>query len=372
MSSPPMPRPSLHTSVPSPRWLLTALALGLASFVVWPQRASAQITWSYSEYGDRGLPGTDPTSYLVTFPLSLAECMSSEPIRITVNNAPFDSTGVTVRQWDLWQGGTETGANCQTAATRKDPSGGNTSATRVCDQRTWSGASAVTSTMMTLSFLPGELFPDCSSEGTLTFYVLAMSARGDFTTDIAATAYFMFRVRLDVTPPTAPTLSDAAGDRQIRLGWTNTTAETLRRANVYVDNTTSCDETSTLLVGGATAPSTLLFGTTEGASPTSLTIDGASLGIATNGSVRAAVTVVDRAGNESVLSNVACIRRVPVAGFWDEYCAQEGMSDVSLCTQHYSGCSAMPGRRSDAAWWMFLALGALGVSVRARRRGGVR
>ncbi len=351
------------------RRLTLSAAVLFVSAIAWnATSAQAQITYTYQTYGERGTPSSGATNYLVSWPLSLAECEANEPIQMVITNAPYDATGVTRLEWDLWQGGTGTaGANCQTATNRRA-----TTSAAVCAHRSaWSGGQ-ITTTMPTLSFRPQELFPDgCNgtAQGTYVFYVLAVSAPGDTTTDVPANHYFAFNVALDFEAPEAPTLEDAAGDRQIAVEWSNNATETLAGAHVWVDTSAACGA-STLLVEGQPVPSSLTAkATVSGSAPTTADIDGADLGLAVGESAPMAVTVYDTARNESVLSNVACIERVPVEGFWDGYC-REHMLSTDECRQRYSGCSASPGL-PDQRQLAFLALAALGLIV-ARRRGGSR
>jgi hypothetical protein len=348
------------------RLFLASALVGLVALVVSP--AHAQITYTFQTYGDRGPPASGATNYLVTWPISQAECVANAPITMVLTNAPYDATGMTRRVWDLWQGGTGTaGADCQTAANRRTVAGGTSAP---CTERTaWAGGE-ITSTMPTLSFRPQELFPQgCTgaTQGTYVFYVLAVSARGDVTTDIPATQYFTFVVALDFVAPEAPVVDDAAGDRQIQVGWENRTTETLSGARIYVDTSASCDG-STLLVAGSRPPAALSPSAQVGGSaPTTITVDGQALGLAIGESAPFAVTVIDLARNESVLSNVACLERVPVAGFWDAYCNERGLS-ATECRQRYSGCAAMPGRGGERAVWVVFGL--LALAAAARRRGG--
>lgn len=331
--------------------------------------ARAQLTYTYLTYGDRGTPSSGATNYLVSWPLSFAECEANEPISMVVTGAPYDATGVTRLEWDLWQGGTGTsGANCQTATNRRVSSG----SAALCTHRSaWDGGGQITATMPTLTFRPQELFPDgCSgtAQGTYVFYVLAVSAPGDTTTDLAATHYFAFNVALDFEAPEAPTVEDAAGDRQIIVNWTNNATETLAGAYVYVDTSAACGA-STLLVDGASAPSSLSpVATVSGSAPTTATVDGSALGLAVGDSAPIAVTVYDTARNESVLSNVGCLERVPVEGFWDAYCREHGLSTTE-CSDRYSGCTAQPGspHRRHGLW---LVIAALALVLRRRSRGG--
>lgn len=350
----------LHTRI-------SAVALALLAWSL-PAVVSAQMTYTYGTYGEREPPASGATNYLVTWPISQAECEANLPITLNVNNAPF--TSGTRLVWAIWQGGTGTsGANCQTATNRR-PTGGSTTA--ACRLSAWSG-SDITTTMPVITVRPQELFPQGCSEtgdGTYVFYALAVSARVDDTTDVAATNYFAFNVAIDFTAPSAPMLSDAAGDRQIQLGWTNTTSETLAGANVYVDTSVTCDEESTVLIAGNVVPDSLepALPLLLGSAPTSRTLDGEALGLSIPGSALVAVTVLDTARNESVFSNVACIERVTVSGFWDAYCA-ENMLSPAECRARYSGCTASPGHQRFGWLGLVGVVGLLTTIARKRARG---
>ena len=84
-----------------------------------------------------------------------------------------------------------------------------------------------------------------------------------------------------------------------------------------------------------------------------------------------AVVVFDTARNESVLSNVACLERVPVEGFWDDYCRQEMLSDEE-CRTRYSGCAALPGMPLRDGGLALVLIAIAIVVVRRRRDGGAR
>jgi MYXO-CTERM domain-containing protein len=73
------------------------------------------------------------------------------------------------------------------------------------------------------------------------------------------------------------------------------------------------------------------------------------------------------ARNESVLSNVVCIERVQVQGFWDAYCAERGMADVEACRANYS-CSIEAGGGSAPACGWAVGLAALAAVARRRMR----
>lgn len=347
-----------------------AVALALFAWSL-PAAASAQITYTYGTYGEREAPASGATNYLVTWPISRAECEANAPITLNVNNAPFVSGTRLV--WALWQGGTGTaGANCQTATSRRPTSGTTTAA---CRLSSWSG-SEITTTMPVITVRPQELFPQgCSAtgDGTYVFYALGVSARVDDTTDIIPAHYFSFSVAIDFTAPTAPTANNAAGDRQIQLSWTNSSAELLAGANVYIDDSASCDVGATTLVAGGAVPSSLepIVPTLLGSSPTSRTLSGESLGLSIGGSVWVAVTVLDAARNESAFSNLVCVERVTVSGFWDAYCAENMLTEAE-CSARYSGCTASPGRRRFGVWGLVGVAASLIVMGRRKRARGAR
>lgn len=359
-----------------------AVALALLAWSL-PAMASAQMTVTFTDYNGRGTPASGVTTYFTDWPISQAECTTNAAINFQVSNAPF-VTGTNL-VWALWQGGSTTGADCQLPGSRRVPGGG----TPACTLSAWDGGT-ITSTTSTLMIPPGSLLPDgCPENGTYTFYLMAVGARDDTAATVAASHYFTFQVRFDRTAPAAPTVSNAAGDRQIQLNWANATSDTLAGANVYVDTSVRCTRSGTgdagsstgdgdagvagsRLVAGQPAPSTLRpVASPRGTSLASAMLDGEALGLSLPGSALVAVTVLDTARNESVLSNVACIERVSVSGFWNAYCA-ENMLSAEECNARYSGCTASPGNRRFGVWGLVGVAALLTVVGRRKRARGAR
>lgn len=147
----------------------------------------------------------------------------------------------------------------------------------------------------------------------------------------------------------------------------------MRSAYVYVD-TMGCNEANEVIAGralvaGEEAPRDIppeTFGAVRTAR-----LDGEALGLEINQYAAVAVTLVDRANNESRLSNVVCIQRVEVRGFWDAYCASRPGADGGLspeaCRQTY-GCAVQPGARGTNAGWA-LVLGVMVVTMARRKKG---
>ncbi len=340
-----------------------ALALGITS------PAAAQMTGIYLEYGDRGAPGTDSSAYFTTWPIGIEECRANTPLQVQVNNAPFTGT-TTALVFDLWTGGTGPApAACQTATNRRSTTG-----VPPCTRVAWDGP-MVTGIQQVVSLNPQDLFgAECTMSGDRAFFLMAVSASNDTTTDLTTANYVTLRVVMDATRPGAPTVGDAAGDNAIPVSWTlPSDTGTLSSARVFVDTSaTACSSgdggtgTSTL-VPGETPPASAAV-TVMGGSPTAATLDGAAIGLAYGQSAAVAVSVLDLARNESVLSNVACITRVRVGGFWDSYCSEQGLSEEE-CRARYNGCSVSVGDRSTGVVALgVLGLALLGATVRTKKR----
>jgi len=341
--------------------LVIALGLGFAV------PAEAQMTGIYLAYGDRGSPGTDSSLYFSTWPIGLAECQANTPLQVQINNAPFSVTTPLV--YDLWNGGSGPApAACQTASNRLSSIG-----MAPCTRVAWDGP-MISGVQQVVSVLPQDLFgAECTASGDRAFFLMAVSASNDVTTDLTTASYVVLRVVMNGSRPPAPTVRDAAGDNAIAVNWMlGMDTLTLSSARVFVDRTaTMCTSgdggmgTSTL-VEGATPPTTATM-TVTGGSPTTATLDGAAIGLAYGATAAVAVSVLDLARNESVLSNVACITRVRVGGFWDSYCAEQGLTEAE-CRARYDGCSVSVGDRSPGAALAMMGLALLGAAVRTKKR----
>ena len=350
-----------HALLPS-----TCLALAM---LLRPSLSEAQMTATYLAYGARGAPGTSSNTYFVNWPVSLAECSANAPVEVQLQNAPLMvGTALTFALWRSSGGGTSP-TQCQMGANR---SGANPPCTRV---ETF--AQPMLTAVNQLISIPPQVFfdADCSRSGDLVFFLMAMSSPTDIASDVPASNFVTLRIALDREAPGAPTVSDGAGDASTTVSWTNPSdTGTLYGARLYVDTGGTCGSgdggaaDSTLRPGGP-PPSTATV-TVTGGSPTSASVNLSTLGLDYGESVPVAVTLVDLARNESVLSNVACLTRVQVEGFWSAYCRENGLSGEE-CRARYGGCSASPRARSRGllAALVFVALGVLGRRA-LRTRGG--
>ncbi|MDQ3034763.1 MAG: hypothetical protein M3Y87_20295 [Myxococcota bacterium] len=295
-------------------------------------------------------------------PISGEECTTNVPIPIQLTNLPFSTTES--RFLSVWRG-TPTSAACQTATNRR--------ATGPTDPPcTFVTSFPITSMTMDVTLPAQTAFGACDVATTQEFWFLGVPAAEDNTTDVPTGEYTYgsLTIGLDPTPPADPTgLEPSAGDRQIQIAWDNPEGvESLSGANVYVD-TSGCDASGNVIAGGTLtdggAPPSTTPIAVNGLAVRSATLDGEALGIAIGEYAAIAVSIVDRANNESNLSNVVCVQRVEVRGFWDAYCAERGL-EREACTSQY-GCSAGPssgGRGSLAG--MALVLGAIAFASRRR------
>lgn len=346
--------------------LITAAILaGLAI----PTAASAQMRAQVLAFGDP--PRTLPVQLFGTTagsrPISLAECEANVEIPIEIANIPADANG---RVFSVWRGAVGS-AMCEASTSRMSTTG-----MPACTLTDFPAAT-ITTTQITVRPTVQQLFGSTAcSAGTNNeqeFFFLIVSSAGDTSTTVANGYFFSLRILLDTQAPSSPTLDpNPGGDTQINVTWENAAGtEALFGANAYVD-LAGCDASgnviSTALTPGADPPTDIEPILTEGQSVDTAVLDGAALGLEYGEYAAVGVTLLDRARNESKLSNVVCIQRVQVSGFWDAYCAEHGMTDPAMCRAQY-GCSARPGRAGRAAG----ILGAIGLALaflvtrRARR-----
>lgn len=335
---------------------IAMVAAACSALAIGPAAARAQsIMIQPQPFGGRDAPVL--LSGTTGYPISGQECTSNVGIPLQLTNVPYSMTQM--RFLSVWRG-TPTSAACQTSTNRR--STGTTA-----PPCTFVTSYEITSTIMSIELPAMTAFGTCGTATTQEFWFLAVPAAMDNTTDLPSAdglTYGSLQIGLDPTPPGAPTgLEPSAGDTQIGLAWDNPSGvESLSGANVYVDPA-GCDASGNPIAGGALSaggapPSGITPITVDGTAVRSATIDGSSIGLEYGEYAAVAVSIVDRAHNESNLSNVVCVQRVQVRGFWDAYCAERGM-DVSTCTATY-GCSAIPGAPGGRG-----ALGAVGLVIAA-------
>lgn len=381
--------------------LASAATLGLVlAALVGAAPARAQMTARFLDYGtERGSPGADSTTYFANWPLSEAECIANVGIPVRLEMVPVQMPNLVLDLWDVG-GGSGTPSMCQDGPTRASTTA------PVCTHLDMVGTASTTPTIVMVP--PQTFFPDgCATFADRSFYVMALSSEGDTSQTLMNTHYALVRVVLDPVAPGAPEVDDAAGDTAVRISWSVPDGtEALRRARVHVE---ACDCGVARTDGGPTdAPAAMttdapvdldadldagpvdatldvdagldldagmdldasgddagmaaaggggpmVFEVT-GSSPTSYTFDAAGFGLDLNQTACVTVTLVDLAGNEGPASNVACVTRVEVDGFWDAFCEDHGFdptvpAELAECRARYAGCSCRTvGRGSRAGW----------------------
>jgi hypothetical protein len=334
---------------------LVLLAVASVSFV--PTFASAQtLGLTIGSFGQHTSGGT--TVNFTTQPIGIAECDVEMPL--TFSNTTLASGTYYIDTWSA----SGTGAMCGVAANRTGAAPACTSVPLDATINRYTGAMT-----FLMNVTPVELFGACESR-TRTFYFFNTTSSPDNSSEFVAP--LAVEITMDADAPSAPTIAgDAAGDTSVVVSWTNPTDLAPQGgARVYFDpNGCGGDGGTSTLVAGSVPPGSPVFESYSSSISTatipiaSLSWDGATYG--QRGAV--AVTVLDSARNESVLSNVVCIEHVTVSGFWNQYCADRGLT-VEECNARYSGCSVgLPSRRVDLGVLSVLAA-VLGVWL-VRRRG---
>ena len=223
---------------------------------------------------------------------------------------------------------------------------------------------------------------------TLWFLPVDASAQGD-----PVTKWGTIPVNIDGDPPDAPTgVTGGSGESVIRVNW-QTTERDLQEFIVYIDNapttggapapvadggTNTADGGTNIADGGGSSTSpdgmcgstSLVSGGSPGGLPSSIrestikeaTATGIDLKPDDIGGARAtiAVSTVDKAGNHSPLSNLACVAIVPTQSFWDRYKANGGEAEGGCA------CRTLDKAQVMNAWPLALAL--LAVRRRSRKR----
>lgn len=342
-------------------------ALLCVAFVM-PEVASAQtsLVINVQGFGGRNVPVllAGPNGR----PISRQECEDNDSIPIQLTNLPYSMAET--RFISVWRGAPTSGA-CNTPSNRELRGGTVANCTFI-------DSFQITSTMMDVSLDAGDAFDNsCDTTNSFEYWFLVVPSSEDRTTNV--TSFSSLRIDIDPTPPEAPTdLQPGAGDRQIQISWSNPTSATdANSVKVYVD-VAGCNEDGEVIADGVltagAAPPEGIEPRTFGAVRTAQ-LDGEALGLSIGNYAAVAVTLVDRASNESVLSNVVCIQRVEVSGFWDAYCStREGDGGVDggmspeVCRQTTS-CAVQPGTRGSLTG-VALVCGAMFIMISRRRKNG--
>ena len=308
------------------------LVLAIVLVLAIPVAANAQFvtTGSFGHHGP-----SDLADDLVLMPIGRAECDDV---------IPFDFTALTIgsteRTVDVWRSsGT---ATCAAAASRLPP----TSTCTPVPLEPGVNVRAPASSTFTMGVSARELFGSCTS-GTATFWLFDATSAPDETTTFVNAPFV--HIALDVDAPSAPTIpSSLYGDAEIELTWSNppdlgegaATFVYFDPAGCSPDDAGVAHASSNLLVAGAATPHGLLLNEAFLSSGhTTLRLSAGLFGwsAARYGEQGAlAITVLDSAYNESVLSNVVCVAHLPTttveAGTMPDAAAGDGRYLIRACS----------------------------------------
>jgi MYXO-CTERM domain-containing protein len=334
--------------------LLGPLAMRYAAMIllVVAPAAHAQLNVTVTALGTRDAT-TSQLGQLATLqqsPIGVAEC---ENATITFQFTGVDTTRTQLQFW--W------GTDCMTATNR------TTTTTSACNDLPAETSINMMPTLTNITFpVSSILGVQCSSggEGVQTTYVLALTNAGD---PVSTNQIKSFPLAYDFQPPSVPTgLGDGAGDPSAAMSWVASSGATTNtvRYEVYVDPT-GCEggmQTANAFMAGAAVPDGLTPHSTT--SSPSVSINFGDYGTPLGGYVAVAVRAIDRGGNASVLSNVACAQHVDVQTWWETYCARSPQPAACAST----GCSVHGAPNGTQATLIApLVLGALLVARRRRR-----
>ncbi len=321
------------------RFVLLSSLLSLS--LVLPTVARAQLMVTFES------PGRDAPYDYTNPPLSLAECEANDTISVRVSG--LDGTGTIL---DVWRG---------TGNVDCTPTEARVMDTRTCEPLTLMADQSINSTTMQKDLqVEVQELVDCTS-GTSQFQIWFLVANAMMSVE-AVTLSGSLSIQYDPDGPSAPTeLSDAAGDTMASTTWTQPTETDVQEYVVYGDGTSvagSCDEalaTTTIVAGEALPAGLVELGRSTGSG---LTFDPSALASTYGQSAAIVVVALDRAGNASVASNVACATRIETTGFCDAYDCGDGCS--------VAGGAGIAGAEETSG--LALGLGALLAFVLGRRR----
>ena len=332
--------------VPMPRFFTAALIV-TAALLTMSATAEAQMTWSVSAIGDRG------TSSL-TAPFNKKECEQDVSVDLLFNNVPTSSAGS--MYVDFWYG-LGASQSCLDPTTRNNAPG----VTQCIYEFEEMSNNA---TMLTFTTTVSKLVP-CTS-GQYTVWALAVQSMKDETALSSPEVGISQTFTVDASPPNAPTnVTTGSGNTAVPLLWTIPANDDLSGYEVIIQaiadaSDTSC-ATATLVQGADVASDALVAATLMGGGATSVNIDPSQFGVPVGGYAAVAVVSKDLAGNVSVLSQVACLHRVPTNGFWAEY--QQNGGNAKTCSVVAPGASS-----SRHGGWLAILGVAAAVSFLARRK----
>jgi MYXO-CTERM domain-containing protein len=177
-----------------------------------------------------------------------------------------------------------------------------------------------------------------------------------------------FNAKLDIDEPPTPTLTAAGGETTARVGLSGLgTTDDILGYRLCRGGTCGGDGGA----GTALTEADCSDDITMESSPSTVNVDVSALPLDTGVSV--AVILVDRAHNESGISNTVCASHVNVGGFWERFCAERGFTDdeagIAACRAQYQSCSCRTvGHGGRTGMGLFLlAAAVLGIVIRRKR-----
>lgn len=336
----------------------TLLTVSLLAALAAPSAVRAQtLTSTVQSFGDpERPPGTQLWGITAgARPIGLAECQANVTIPLEVGGIPSSELS---NRFVIYRAAVNSGM-CNVAASRMM----TTTSDPICTMTAFPAA-MITPPTTEIGPTVQQLFGTDACDGAgiedQDFWILSVTSPDDRSSLV--NQYAIIRILLDTEPPVAPTADAApAGDTMISVTFDANTAEMLTGSTAYVDPT-GCDANgnvldTTTLVANMAPPSGARSVESNGVE--AVTLDGSMLGLEYGEYAAVAITTMDLARNESVLSNVVCVQRVELSGFWDAYCAERGVTDPAMCRAQYSGCAATPGRGSAPS----LAMAMLGIAL---------
>lgn len=303
--------------------------------------------------------------------VGIDDCDDDAVIEVRLDGVPSESEAI-----DIW-----IGESCNTMA-RRD--GSDDDCTYVGNQP------ADRTTNLIIELRAGDLIEDCSSNEESTPKIWLLAVKDPQGSEDVGTSYAQIsNLHLDTRAPEAPTeVEGGSGEREIPVEW-NTDDSDLERFIILIDPMPTMDPGAG--TAGSASPSEDDAGAptggggwngecgssvlTPGADLSSIstrvkrkevneaTATHADLSSADIDGTAAAVAVVavDKAGNESPVSELGCVYVVPTEGFWERY-QQEPDAVGAGCP-----CRALGPAHAESGLPVMLALGWLARSARRRR-----
>jgi len=245
----------------------------------------------------------------------------------------------------------------------------------------------------------GDLIEDCSSNEESTPKIWLLAVNDPHGSEDVGTGYAeITNLHLDTRAPDAPTdIKGGSGERQIPVEW-NTDASDLERFIILIDpaptmapgsgaagsTSTSEDDAGTsnssgsgntsgsrggwngecgsnLLTPGADLSSISTSVKRKMVNEATATHVDLSSGDIDGTAAAVAVVAVDKAGNESPVSELGCVYVVPTQGFWERYQQDPNAVDAGC------PCRALGPAHAESGLPVMLAIGWLARSARRRR-----